>query len=116
MVKVSDLDDYLHAEAVENNAVIEIVGKPRYVSADESTFGKAYLEVDVKLPNGQAKTWTPNKTTLKKLAEAFGDDADLWSGKRVRLTVTQQNVRGEMRGIIWGEPTKDTSKAEVPSK
>lgn len=116
MVKVSDLDEYLHAEAVENDAVIEIVGKPRYVSADESTFGKAYLEIDVKLPSGQMKTWTPNKTTLRKLAEAFGDDADTWMTKRVKLTVTQQNVRGEMRRIIWGDPIKDTSKYEALSK
>jgi hypothetical protein len=88
MVKVSDLDEYLHAEAVESGAIIEIVGKPRYISVDESAFGRAYLEIDVKLPSGQMKTWTPNKTTLKKLAEVFGDDADQWTGKLVKLTVT----------------------------
>jgi hypothetical protein len=116
MVKISDMDNYLHADAVEDGDVIEIVGKPHYVSADESTFDRAYLEIIVKLPNGRQKTWTPNKTTLKKLAATFGDDADLWNGKRVQLKVLEQNVRGEMKGVIYGEPAKDLPKQELLSK
>lgn len=116
MVKVSDLDEYLHAEAVENGSVIEIIGKPRYVSAEESTFGKAYLEVDVKLPSGETKTWTPNRTTLKELAKTWGDDTDVWTARRVKLNITQQNVRGEMRAIIYGEPAKDAPRQEALSK
>jgi hypothetical protein len=116
MVRISDLDEYLHAEAVQDGDIIEIVGKAHYVGADESTFGKAYLEIIVKLPSGKEKTWTPNRTTLKKLASTFGDDADLWSGKHVKLSIQEQNVRGEMRGVIYGEPVKDLPKQEVLSK
>ncbi|MCK4478434.1 hypothetical protein KAU88_07920 [Candidatus Bathyarchaeota archaeon] len=57
----------------------------------------------VKLPDGKAKIWTPNKTTLKKLATVFGDDTDGWLGKRVKLSILKQNVRGEMRNVVYGE-------------
>ena len=40
MVKVSDLDEYLHSDAIDNGDVIEITGKARYISADEAAFGR----------------------------------------------------------------------------
>ena len=104
MVKISDMDEYLHADAVENNAVIEITGKGRYINAEESTFGRAYLEIPVKLANGKSKIWTPNKTTLKALAKVFGDDADFWIGKKVQIRISRQNVRGKMIDVLYGEP------------
>ena len=104
MVKISDMDEYLHADAVEDNAVIEITGKARYVSAEQSTFERAYLELPVKLVNGKNKIWTPNKTTLKALAKVFGDDADFWIGKKVQIRISRQNVRGKMIDVLYGEP------------
>lgn len=102
-MKISDLEEYLHADAVKSGDVIEIIEKARYVSAEEATYGRSYLEISVKLPNGNTKIWTPNKTTLKKLAKVFGDDTDNWIGKPVKLIVIKQNVRGEMRDVIYGE-------------
>jgi hypothetical protein len=104
MVKISDMDEFLHSDAVSNGDVIEIIGKGHYVSAEESAFGRPYLEIQVKLLDGKTKTWTPNKTTLHALAKAFGDDADLWISKKVKLNISRQNVRGEMVDVIYGEP------------
>ncbi len=115
MVKISDLDEYLHADAVETGEVIEITGKARYISAEESTFGHAYLELPVRLSNGKSKIWTPNKTTLKRMAKAFGDDADTWIGQKVKLEIVKQNVRGEMRDIIYGEVVPKTTQAQIQS-
>lgn len=104
VVKISDLDEYLHADAIKEGDAIEIAGKARYVSSEEAAFGRPYLEMPVKLMNGKSRIWTPNKTTLKRLAKAYGDDTDSWVGKRVKLTITKQNVRGEMRNVIYGQP------------
>jgi len=106
MVKISDLDEFLHVDAIEDGDVIEIIGKARRVSAEESLFGKAYLEIPVKLPSGKTKIWTPNKTSLRALAKVFGDDADFWVGKRVKITVSKQNVRGKMIDVLYGAPLK----------
>jgi len=110
MVKISEMDEFLHADAVEDGEIVEITGKARRISAEESAFDRAYLELPVKLASGQPKIWTPNKTSLKLLAKAFGDDADFWVGKKVKLMISHQNVRGEMKDVIYGEPT--TRKTE----
>ena len=104
MVKVSDMDEYLHGENVRDGDVIQIMGKPRYVGSEESTLGKAYLEIVVKLSNGNVKTYTPNKTTLKACAPVFGDDTDQWIGKKIVLHPQRQNVRGQQKMVIYGEP------------
>jgi len=106
------MDEYLHADAVENGDIIKITGKARYVSAEEATFGRSYLEIAVKLPNGKTKIWTPNKTTLKKLAKIFGDDSDTWIGKRVKLSVAKQNVHGEMRDVLYGEAVEQVTPTQ----
>jgi hypothetical protein len=104
MPRVSDLDEYLHAEVVRDGDVITITGKARYVNVEESLFGKPYLEIPIETPGGETKTWTPNKTTLKNLAKQYGDETDLWIGKKIKLTIARQNVRGEMRDVLYGEP------------
>ena len=113
MVRISDLDEYLRASVVEEGDVIMITGKARYVGVEESAFGRAYLEIPVKLSSGKTKIWTPNKTTLKRLARVFGDDTDTWDGKQVRITIAKQNVRGEMRDVLYGEPVQELTQAQV---
>jgi hypothetical protein len=104
MVKASELDEFLHAEHVEDGDIIELVGKARRVNAEESVFERTYVEIPVKLPNGQMKTWTPNKTSIRALAKVFGDDMDSWIGKKVQLTISKQNVRGEMKDVLYAQP------------
>jgi hypothetical protein len=103
MPRVSDLDEYLHAEVVEDGDVIRIVEKARYVSTEESNFGKPFFEIPVLTAAGEHKTWTPNKTTLKALAKVYGDDTDQWEGKQVKLKKERQNVRGETKDVLYGE-------------
>ena len=116
MVKISDLDEYLHADATGDGDIIEITGKARSISEEESVFGRSYIEVPVKLSDGKSKVWTPNKTSLKALAKVFGDDADLWVGKKVKLAVARQNVRGEMKDVLYGEPFQETIPKQVQEK
>lgn len=116
MVKISDLDEYLHADVIEDGDIIEITGKARSVSEEESAFGRSYIEVSVKLPDGKSKVWTPNKTSLRALAKVFGDDADLWIGKKVQMAIERQNVRGEMKDVLYGEPFQETIPKQVQEK
>lgn len=119
MTKVSDFFDeymhttYLHADSVANKDIIEITGKAKYVSAELSNYGKPFFVIPVSTAKGH-KSWIPNKTTLSNLAEAFGDDMDFWVGKKVKLSVVQQEVSGEQRKVIYGEPViaEDASKSD----
>ena len=76
------------------------------MNAEESVFERSYLEIPVQLKNGKVKTWTPNRTSLKALSKVYGDDVDLWVGKHVKIQLAKQNVRGEMKQVIYAEPAE----------
>jgi len=103
MPRISDLDDYLHAEAVQDGEIVTIMTKPTFISEEQSAFDKAYFELSVQIQSGEIKTYTPNKTTLKKLAAKFGDETDTWVNKKIRLSKATMNVRGEMKSVLFGE-------------
>ena len=50
------------------------------------------------------RTWTLNVTTWDRLLDAFSDDEDKWIGKKVRVRVKEENVRGTPRQVLYGEP------------
>jgi hypothetical protein len=106
MPKISSVDEYLHSEDVQDGDVLTIVQKPILVTEDESTLGHAYFKVRVKGRNIDEKTWTPNKTTLKRLASTFGDETDAWLNKKVKISKVTMEVNGETKQVLFGEPTQ----------
>lgn len=59
------------------------------------------LVLPIKLSNGKIRDWIPNKTSLKKLIELYDDDTDKWLGKKATFEIVKQNVRGEMKDVIF---------------
>jgi len=56
------------------------------------------------LRTGELYTWGFNNTTWDRLIDAFGEDSSLWKGKRVKIRVETQTVRGEQKSVIFGVP------------
>jgi len=102
---------YLRPADIQDGDVVEIVSEGRIRSAEESKWGKPSLLLDVQLPSGARKTWSLNVTTLRRLTEAWGKDRRSWVGRRVRLEKVRQNVRGELRDVIYGRPLEEISAA-----
>ncbi len=92
----------MHAGAIHDGEIWTIIAKPVYVSEEESAFDRAYFELPVQNQAGEVKTYTPNKTTLKKIAAKFGDETDGWTGKKIKLSKATMNVRGEMKEVLFG--------------
>ena len=59
------------------------------------------LVLPIKLSNGKIRDWIPNKTSLKKLIELYDDDTDKWLAKKATFEIVKQNVRGEMKDVIF---------------
>jgi len=59
------------------------------------------LVVPVKLSNGKVRDWIPNKTSQRKLIALYDDNTDDWIGKKAEFLIAKQNVRGEMKDIIF---------------
>ena len=111
MVKVSEVlrstSRFLTADDVRDGDVLEIVDEGRFISAEESPFGRNVFQITVRLPDGAEKTWNVNNTTLRTLAQAFGDDTVNWRGRKVRVEVREQVVRGVPRRVIYGYPVAE---------
>lgn len=45
--------------------------------------------------------WMPNKTSLKVIVAAFGDESDLWIGKSINMYRIDQAVAGKMKKIVY---------------
>jgi hypothetical protein len=108
MVKISEIKGlstrFLRPDHVKTGDVLEFVSEGEYVPKEESQFGRDLFQIDVRLPDGTVKTWTMNLTTRNRMVEAYGDDTKNWVGKKVRVEVANQNVRGTMRKVIYGFP------------
>ena len=64
-----------------------------------STKGERYkaLVVPVQI-DGRTKDWRLNRTSIKKLAEKFGRDTQVWVGKPILLTTLM--MQGGREGLV----------------
>ena len=59
------------------------------------------LVLPIKLSNEKIRDWIPNKTSIKRLIELYDDDTDKWVGKKATFEIVKQNVRGEMKDVVF---------------
>lgn len=113
MVKIR-VSKWLRPGDVRDGDMVTIVDEGRSRSAEETPFGREVFEIGVKLPSGEVKFWTLNRTTQHRCAEAWGDETRNWIGKQVKVEVREQNVRGVIRKVLYGIPIKEElPKAEA---
>jgi len=105
MVQIN-VENYLRPSLVSTGTVVKILDEGQIRSAEDTPFGRETFEIHVEM-NGVKYLWTMNKTTQRKLAEAWGTDTKNWIGKKVILSIKEQNVRGILRNVIYGVPKED---------
>jgi hypothetical protein len=106
MVKIK-VCEWLRPADVRDGDIVTIVDEGKNRTAEETPFNRDVFEISVKLPSGEVKTWTMNRTTQRKCAEAWGYESRAWINKKVRIQLREQNVRGVMRTVIYGIPIKE---------
>ncbi|NHV97970.1 MAG: hypothetical protein HA494_09365 [Thaumarchaeota archaeon] len=109
MVKLQDLEEYLTPEDVKDD-VVTFLDEGVYKKAEETPFGRPVFQISVKLPDGRVKIATLNRTSRKELAKAYGEDTKNWVGREARVTKVKQNVRGELKDVIYFHPTQTLLK------
>lgn len=111
---MSDHEEFLDSTMIENEKTIVLLNDGEFKEPEETGLSRTVFQIKVQIPDGRKKTWTMNKTTRKKLAKSWGDDSTNWVNRKVRIRISPQNVRGEIKDVIYGEPTD--AFAEPPSK
>lgn len=120
----------------------DFIGGPRIFTVEDVYEGKATQKYDIKL-SGEAKVWRPPLTVLRIIMAAWGDESDVWVGRRVLLfhdpevayggkrvggiriqamsdiarpiTVTTQKRRGEKQEHVIQPLTESPSRPAAPA-
>jgi len=106
MVNAKDFfsGNYLKAEDCKGGEVCEILddGEVTEITTPEGKT-KAVMNIQVMMNDGKEskeKTFTPNKSNGNILVEAFGEDTDLWIGKKFKIDLTKVRVFGKVKDSI----------------
>jgi len=106
MPKISDHEEFLNASMVKDGSIVVLLDEGAFKDPEETGLQRTVFQIRVGLPDQRKKIWTMNKTTQRRLAEAYGDDTASWVKKQVRIELAKQNVRGEMKNVIYGHPVE----------
>jgi hypothetical protein len=83
-----------------------IIGTPRYEKVQmldnpEKQQEKLLILVELMDENRSQLDYYPNGTSQKTMAQEWGFNMDLWVGKTAELKVLEQNVRGDLRNVMY---------------
>lgn len=105
VVKVSELSQFVQAGVdVKTGDVVTFKDEGVIRPAEETPFGREVFQITVELPNGEEKTLTMNRTSIRNISKEYGDDTKEWIGKQAVVTIVQQNVRGNLKDVIYLNP------------
>ena len=102
MVIVTDI--FVTAEEIEHQADKHFnIAKASRMEDMPQTDGKivSKLVVPIQLFDKTVRDWVPNKTSKRTLVKKHGPDTDKWIGQTEEFALVDQNVRGEMKKVIF---------------
>lgn len=115
-IEISESKQFIRASDVEDGDIVTLLDEGGIREADFGT-GRVKQVFEILVEHkGEKKLWTMNKTTLKNLVQAFGDETSKWIGKKVKLTKVKVNVRGQLRDCIVGQPIKNSKNKKSEKK
>jgi len=96
--------NFIKAENIKGGEICEINGKAETAEIPQKDKTvKTVLNVPV-LMDGKDRIFTPNKTNGDTMVEAFGEDSDLWVGKKFTLKLADTIAFGKKTKTMLVEP------------
>lgn len=78
------------------------IEKVELIFAQDLPFESEDDRYQLELKNGEDDfKWTPNKTSLKTIIAAWGDESDAWIGKTIGMFTIEQSVAGKIKKIPY---------------
>lgn len=87
---------YVNADLVRASPSKKCVIMPGAKYEDGDYGAKLHLVVQL---DGKEKTWSPNKDSVKNIAEEYGTDTDNWIGKVIKLSIGKINGKDTVNGM-----------------
>ena len=102
---------FLKASDVEDGDIATVVDTPYIQDAEHSQFDKERTIVPVKVKRTDAiLRWGLNTTTNDRCVDKFGEEAQLWVGKDIKIQKRVENVRGMDKPVLYGLPQTPTQQ------
>jgi len=98
-----DLNEWLKADDLkEKETLITFKDEGKTVPKEESGFENDTFDILIELPDGKTRRWSMNKTSQRTVAKIWDtDETKQWIGKQVKVHVLDQQVKKEMRKVIY---------------
>jgi hypothetical protein len=55
----------------------------------------------IRVPGGEERNITMNKTSLNNMIDAYGEDSASWVGKEAKVWFVMSNVKGKMTQVLY---------------
>lgn len=113
-VKLKSTSDFIVAnQDVKTGDIIEFLdaGKYNTLPSDPS---KEVLTFKIKLPSGEEKSISINKTSQNELSKAWTDESNKWVGQKARVDIVRQQVYDKQKDVIYLYPAEGDTNPPVP--
>lgn len=105
----SELNIFAMADIdVHDGDIVIIEGAGEFVEIEDRTTKKIVrkLRIPLKCVDGQIKELTLNTTTNNALIKGYGKNSEDWVGKQAVAAVVTKEVFGQMKRLIYLQPTR----------
>ena len=102
---------------VKDGDLIKILNEGEYRLLPDKS--REVLTFKVEIPNKETKSLSLNATSQTRLLTAWGDNSSEWIGKRCSVEVVKQNVKGQMKNVIYLCPegtVTELKKTTIPDE
>ena len=93
---------------VKDGDLIKLLNEGEYRLLPDKS--REVLTFKVEIPNKETKSLSLNATSQTRLLTSWGDDSSKWVGKRCSVEVVKQNVKGQMKNVIYLYPEGTVSE------
>lgn len=93
---------FLRGDDFEGEVVVEFLNEGEYVPIkDKDGTTKDVFNIDIKLPTGEVRTWSPNYKSSTYLYRKLGGNSFTWVGKSVSLVSMPLLSFGKMTNAVY---------------
>ncbi len=109
------VDSFLKAENLEGatskSPIAGVILSVKFIEAKELAFKSEEGRFELRVLVGDDEyDWMANKTSLKSIIAAFGDESDNWLKKEIKLYAVEQNVSGDIKQVVYAAADVDPTK------
>ena len=108
-----DIKPFIDATCVKDDQEFVFMDEGGYkeinIGSEDKPETKKVFQISIST-NEIEYLWTMNNTSQLNFVKMFGKDTSKWVGKKGKFTIVKQNVFGQMKDVVYGNPVAKVKK------